>query len=317
MPAWLPILAFLLVSFAAYLLILALAPEQTARRGLEGLGGTSRLSGVSTGTRHSSIRDSLNRIGREYRHFDFYRNVELSLAQAGWLLKPLEFMLALVVLAVLVGTAVFLLTRNPVWGTVGVIAGPLIAWISLKSAITRRLRKFEELLPDALDLMSSSLRAGQGFQRAMQVTADDMPAPLSDEFRMAVEDLAVGSSVEEALRAMLLRVPSYEMELIATAVTIQLQVGGNLSEILAKISETVRERAKIRGEISTLTAEGRVSAWVVFAIPIALFFWLAASNPEYMKPLLQETTGHYLLGVALCMQMLGMGIIFRMLNMEI
>ena len=105
--------------------------------------------------------------------------------------------------------------------------------------------------------------------------------------------------------------------LTAEGVPHQLQVGGNLSEILAKISETVRERAKIRGEISTLTAEGRVSAWVVFAIPIALFFWLAASNPEYMKPLLQETTGHYLLGVALCMQMLGMGIIFRMLNMEI
>jgi tight adherence protein B len=223
----------------------------------------------------------------------------------------------MIAVALVIGGIVFLLTRYALFGALATALAFALTPMVLKAVSMRRMARFEAQLPDALELMAAALRAGHGFQRALQVTAEDMPHPISDEFQIAVQDIGAGRTVEDALHGILQRVPSYEMELIATAVAIQMQVGGNLSEILTKIADTLRERARIKGEIATLTAEGRLSAWILLLAPLAMFLFMYTRNPDYMAPLVKEEMGHYMLAGAGIMQIIGMVIIWRMLAMEV
>jgi tight adherence protein B len=276
-----------------------------------------RGAGTEGGRPTPSLRDALNERARALRRYDAYRSLETSLQRAGWPLKPIEYAVVVLLAALALGGIAWALTGAPLAGAAGVVAGVILAQGGLQASIGRRMLRFEQQLPDALELMAASLRSGHGFQRALQVTADDMPAPVSTEFRLAVQDISVGQTVEEALRGVLLRVPSYEMELLATAVGIQMNVGGNLSEVLDKIAGTLRERQRIRGEIASLTAEGRLTAWLVFAAPIVMFAFMTYTNPDYMKPLTQEASGHMMLFAAAVMELLGVFAIWRLLQMEV
>jgi tight adherence protein B len=215
------------------------------------------------------------------------------------------------------GAAVGIWQSAILWAIVAAVAIAVVMPLAMELARFRRMARFEASLPEALDLMAAALKSGQGFQRALQVTAEDMPSPVKDEFSLAVQDISIGHTVEDALHGIWTRVPSYEMELITTAISIQLQVGGNLSEILQKIADTLRERARIRGEIATLTAEGKLSAMMVFAIPIGLFYYMKASNPAYMAPLLDTDVGRMMLIVAAISECVGMAIIWKMVSMEV
>lgn len=313
------LLLFVFVAAALYCLIVALvgsgSPE---RRGLEAL-QTARRGTVESAGRQAapSLREAVNERARALRRYDAYRSLEISLQRAGWPLKPVEYAAVALFVALALGAIVWALTGEWWMGVAGAAVGAILPHGALLASIARRMLRFEQQLPDALELMAASLRSGHGFQRALQVTADDMPPPVSTEFSLAVQDISVGQTVEEALRGVLLRVPSYEMELLATAVGIQLNVGGNLSEVLDKIAGTLRERQRIRGEISSLTAEGRLTAWLVFAAPIVMFAFMTYTNPDYMKPLTQEASGHVMLFVAAAMELVGVFAIWRLLQMEV
>lgn len=309
-----PLVIFALVGAGAYLLLIAFTGGRAPRQGLDSLIEETPKDFEAPA---AWSRESLEQATRGWRRFDLYRGLDMRIRQAGLPLKPVEFVLACLAGLLVVAGIAWLFTHSKL--QTGAIVLIMLAAIpmGLQVAIVQRMRKFESQLPDALELMAAALRAGHGFQRAMHVTADEMPDPICSEFRTAVQDIGVGRTVEDALNGILRRVPSYEMELIATAVAIQLQVGGNLSEILQKIAETLRERARIRGEIQTLTAEGRLSAWVIFLLPIFMFFYLNTTNPGYMKPLTQTEIGHLMIIVAVVMQSIGMFIIWRMLSMEV
>jgi tight adherence protein B len=308
---------FIVASAAVFTLLSALSRgKPRERRGLEGLEG-NRGGTIVTAAPAASTRESLRQASRQWRRYDAYRSLERALERAGFRLTPLEFIVIACGAAIVGAALAGFLTRSYWWAaaTAGVLA--VLAPVVMELARLRRLARFEASLPEALELMAASLRSGQGFQRALQVTAEDMPSPVKEEFGMAVQDISVGHTVEDALHAVWMRVPSYEMELITTAIAIQLQVGGNLSEILQKIADTLRERARIRGEIATLTAEGKLSAVLVFCIPILLFFWMKSTNPAYMAPLLTSDLGRLMLVVAAISECVGMLIIWKMVSMEV
>jgi tight adherence protein B len=152
-------------------------------------------------------------------------------------------------------------------------------------AARRRLQSFNNQLGDAINLLANSLRSGYSFLQSMELVSREAPAPMSNEFRRVVQEVGLGLSTEEALANLLKRVPSEDLDLLITAVNIQHEVGGNLAQILDTIGHTIRERVRIKGEIRVLTAQGRISAYVITGLPIALAIFITVINPEYMAPI--------------------------------
>ena len=152
-------------------------------------------------------------------------------------------------------------------------------------AARRRVKAFNNQLGDAINLLANSLRSGYSFLQSMELVSREAPAPMSAEFRRVVQEVGLGLSTAEALGNLLRRVPSDDLDLLITAVNIQMEVGGNLAQILETIGHTIRERVRIKGEIQVLTAQGRISAWVITLLPIALAIFITVVNPEYMAPM--------------------------------
>lgn len=186
----------------------------------------------------------------------------------------------------------------------GVMAGalPLFYVIYVKR---KRLKIFEEQLPDALDLMGRALRAGHAFSGGLQMVGDEMPAPVADEFRITFDELNYGISLQDALQNMATRVPSNDLRFFVIAVLIQRKTGGNLTELLDNISALIRARLKLMGTVSVLAAEGRLSAWILGIMPFALALILNVLNPKFISLLWIDPMGLKLVGVMLVMMILG------------
>jgi len=152
-------------------------------------------------------------------------------------------------------------------------------------AAKRRIKAFNNQLGDGITLMANSLRSGYSFLQSMDLVAREAPVPMSNEFRRVVQEIGLGLSTDDALGNLLRRVPSDDLDLLITAVNIQHEVGGNLAQILETIGHTIRERVRIKGEIQVLTAQGRISAYVITGLPIVLAIMITIINPEYMSPM--------------------------------
>ncbi|HEX9369974.1 MAG TPA: type II secretion system F family protein, partial [Roseiflexaceae bacterium] len=152
-------------------------------------------------------------------------------------------------------------------------------------AARRRIKAFNNQLGDGITLMANSLRSGYSFLQSMDLVSREAPAPMSSEFRRVVQEIGLGLSTEEALANLMRRVPSDDLDLLITAVNIQHEVGGNLAQILETIGHTIRERVRIKGEIQVLTAQGRISAYVITGLPIVLTIGITLINPDYMAPM--------------------------------
>jgi tight adherence protein B len=148
-----------------------------------------------------------------------------------------------------------------------------------------RIKSFNNQLGDAITMMANALRGGYSFLQTLDLVAREAPMPMSAEFRRVVQEVGLGRSTEEALQSLMRRMPSEDLDLLITAVNIQMEVGGNLAQILDTIGHTIRERVRIKGEIQTLTAQGRISAWVITGLPIGLAVFISVVNPGYMAPI--------------------------------
>jgi tight adherence protein B len=180
-----------------------------------------------------------------------------------------------------------------------------------------RFRRFVEQLPDALELMIRSLQAGHSFASALQMVATEMPEPVAREFGKTYEEQNLGLSIKIALENLVERVPILDLKLCVTAVLIQREIGGNLSEVLHNISHTIRERFRIQGEIRIKSAQARLSGYIVSVLPFFLFFWINVFNRSYMESLYKHEWGMYILGTAVLMQGLGWLIIRKIVNIEV
>jgi len=181
----------------------------------------------------------------------------------------------------------------------------------------QRFDAFLENLPDALDLMSRALSAGHAFSEALHMVSTEMPDPIAGEFRKAYEEQNLGLSLKLAMENLTARMPLLDLRMCVTAIMIQRETGGNLAEILEKVAHTIRERFRIMGDLKTLTTSSRMSAWLLCGLPIFVSIAITFMNPEYMSILWKDQRGHYLIAAAMILQISGMLIVRKILDIRI
>lgn len=204
------------------------------------------------------------------------------------------------------GTAVLALTGLPSLALLpAALALSSLPVLYLLRARQARLALFERQLPDALDMMSRAIRAGHAFPTALKLVCDEAPAPLSEEFKVAFDEVNFGVAMGDALSNLAQRVPSMDLQYFVVAVLIQRETGGNLTELLSSISAVIRDRLKLAGHVRVLSAEGRMSAWVLCLLPFGAGAMMSAINPDIVQVFIADPGGRKLLGAAGFMMLLG------------
>jgi tight adherence protein B len=181
----------------------------------------------------------------------------------------------------------------------------------------RRIRKLMEQLPDVFDLMGQALKAGHSLAGAIQLVSEQLPDPVAGEFAQVFHEQNLGLKIEDALLGMADRVDQMDVRLFVTAVLIQRQVGGDLAEVLEKIGKVIRERIQLFGMVQALTAEGRLSGWVLLILPVVVFFASMVVNPTYARTLLDTPNGRMMLGAAIAMDLMGLAMIKKIVNIKV
>jgi tight adherence protein B len=204
----------------------------------------------------------------------------------------------------------------PLFPVIALLFGSFpLCWLMLRRR--SRFKKFAKQLPDALELVGRALRSGHSLASGMQVVVSEMPAPIAVEFGNVYEAQNLGIPIEQAMKDMLRRMPNLDLKFFVTSVVIQRQTGGDLAEILDKISHIIRERFKILGQVQALTGEGRISGIVLMALPIALFFVVYHLNPDYIMLLFTDPLGRKMIAVATVLQVLGAVCIKKIVSIKV
>jgi tight adherence protein B len=219
--------------------------------------------------------------------------------------------------ALAVGLLCSILFRSPLGLIVGGVIGFALPFGVLSYKRTRRLRKFEEEFPEALDLMARALKAGHAFVTGLKMVADEMHEPVGPEFRKTFDEQNFGLPLKDALENLTSRMPLLDVRFFATAVMIQRETGGNLSEILENLAHVVRERFKILRQVRVHTAHGRLTGYVLLALPAFLAIALFFINPDHMNLLFREQLGHMLLLATLVLQLVGYVWIRQVVKIEV
>lgn len=262
------------------------------RLGLEDRGGAKREPEYE---RPAPLTDALDRALAERGIGD---DLATQLARADLKLTVGEFAALTVILVVLAAGLSFMWKRDVIVTAVACLAAFFAprAYVGLRRG--RRLKAFNQQLGDTINLMVNSIRAGYSILQAMRAVSDEMAPPISTEFGRVVQEVQLGIPVDEALDHMVRRVPSEDLDMMITAINIQREVGGNLAEVLESISFTIRERIRIKGEIVALTAQSRISGYMVAIVPVVLAGVIYLISPEFMGLLFEHTCGHIMIGVA-------------------
>lgn len=267
--------------------------EEVFREGLEGAAGM-----------FSGLKERLGRLSLLFEQADSPIKVETFLGISA-------------VCAVLgVGVAVIARSPAPLYPLAGLCASLLpLMWLLFRRK--SRFKAFAKQLPDALELIARALRSGHSLASGLHVVVEEMPNPIAQEFGIAYEEQNLNIPLDQALKNMLRRMPNMDLKFFVTAVAIQRQAGGDMSEILDKIGYIIRERFKIMGQVQALTGEGRISGIVLMGLPIALFFAVYHLNPDYVMLLFTEELGRKMIAVAVVLQILGAVAIKKIINIKI
>jgi tight adherence protein B len=298
-----------------------------AARPTPGAAGASGSGGVAELIAQSQALASLNKAveGR-----DFWANIARDIARADLHLKPSEFLaiwagsIVGVPLLMVFLSAFLPALRNPLFLLIGIVIGFFLPRLWLARRRNGRLGAFNKQLPDTITLIANALRAGSSFLQAIELVVRETRPPISIEFARVIREVNLGLPFEQALENMVRRVRSDDLELMATAIAIQHQVGGNLAEILDSIAYTIRERIRIKGEIRTLTAQQRLSGYVVAGLPIGLAAFLFVAAPGFMDPMFDSRAsliglpaGVIVLALGGVMMFIGFMLIRRIVDIEV
>jgi tight adherence protein B len=252
------------------------------------------------------IPDSVTKFGTRFAESrGISDRLDAELEAAGVSVRSGEFVVASAVGALVFGVLGAALLSSWLLALVVAAIGGALPTLLLRQALKRRADQLREQLPDVLTIMASSLRAGHSFLQSLDTVAKEITAPAAGEFQRVVAEIRLGRPAEDALEALAERVGSPDFKWAVLAVNIQREVGGNLAEILDTVADTLRERAMLRRQIKVLTAEGRLSAWVLAALPFAIALYMYAVNPTYIGRLFDNTYGIIMIIVALVMLVAG------------
>ena len=237
---------------------------------------------------------------------------------AMYLTLPRQHLIYLALLcAVLVGLFAGFGFGNSIFGVVmGVVALPLPTAV-VRLLKHRRDTRFNSQLVDALSGMGNALRAGFSLPLAFEMVAREMENPMGQEMRLVVQEMRVGVSMEDALRHLANRMPSDDLDLLITSVLISREVGGNLTEVFGNIAGTIRDRMRLHGKVTALTAQGKLQGIVVAMLPIGIGVALNALNPVFFRPMYTTTMGAAFLGVIVVMELLGAFFIYKIVSIKI
>lgn len=223
----------------------------------------------------------------------------------------------LVGIAGLTCAGMFVLKFSPVFSIGGGVAALILPLLYLSFRRKRRMNKMLEQLPDVFELLGQALRAGHSLASGIQMVSENMPDPIGTEFARVFHEQNLGIKIEDALKSMAERNGQMDLRFFVTAVLIQRQTGGDLAEVLDNIGGVIRQRIELFGMVSALTAEGRLSGWVLLALPVIVFVAELYLNPEYAGDLLYDETGRFMLYAAGAMQLMGMAMIKKIVNIKV
>lgn len=246
------------------------------------------------------------------------KDLAVKLARADVKLTVGEFVVINLTLVLGAGVLAYILRGKDILVIVGAGAlGFFAPRIYLTVLRNQRLKAFNDQLGDTITLMVNGIRAGYSILQAMNAVAEEMSPPISVEFERIVQEVQLGIPMEEALAHMLERAPSDDLDMLITAINVQREVGGNLAEVLDSIAFTIRERVRIKGEIKTLTAQSRLSGYIIALVPVILGVIIYLINPGFMGKMFQDTCGYIMLGVAFAGIVAGFFVINKVVSIEV
>jgi tight adherence protein B len=298
------------------------APAMMMRRKLE-----ARLQEVTFGDKPESepakaLLKTLNKgplpaLDRAFGETARGRSLAGWIEQSGTKATLSSMLLVAAIIGLTIGFLTSTFTRTPIFLMMGFAVGASLPFLILRVKRSRRMRAFEEQFPEALDLISRALKAGHAFATGLKMVADEMPEPVGPEFRKTFDEQNFGLPLKDALENLTVRIPLLDVRFFATAVLIQRETGGNLSEILDNLAHVVRERFKILRQVRVYTAHGRLTGYVLLALPAFLSIALMFINPEHMNLLFRERMGQMMLMGAIVMQTIGFLWIKKIVKIEV
>jgi tight adherence protein B len=250
-------------------------------------------------------------------HAPLFHRLDQLLAQANAKSSAGFYILLMLTLGVIGFSTVYFFSRNALLSTVaGFMLAP-IPMLFLLDMKKKRILRFKKQLPDALDLIARALRAGHSFTGAMKLAVEEFDDPLGPEFEETLNEINFGVSVPSALKNLSTRFSFEELQYFVTGVTLQRETGGNLAELVETLARLIRERFVFEGKVRVLTAESRISAVVLVALPFLIAGFLWFTNPNFLKPLLTEPVGHFLIVLAIVLMTIGIIVMKRMVNVKV
>ena len=260
-------------------------------------------------------------VNRSVEKSSFGDRISRELARADLKFKPGEYIALYVIAIIGVGLIAFMLGgRLLISAVIGGAIGALLPRMYVKSQQSKRLTRFNDQLPDMLNLMVNGLRAGFSTLQSMEAVSKELPAPICDEFRRVVQEMQLGIPMEKALANLLRRIPSQDLDFLVTAINVQREVGGNLAEIMDVISYTIRERIRIKGDIRSLTAQAMYSGRALALMPVGLLCILWFLNRSYVMEFFNKDhllCGGIALGAAGVLISIGYFVMTRIANVEV
>ncbi len=247
----------------------------------------------------------------------FMESLRRTLEQSGYKIRAYRLVLLSAVLAAAGLMAAWLITRMSWLSVLAMVIAAGIPYVAVTRARAKRIAQIEEQLPDAIDVIRRALRAGHPFNSAIKLVAEDMDDPIAREFELTFSDINYGNDVRRAMLGLLSRVPSVTVMTLVTSVLVQKETGGNLADILAQIADVVRGRFRFQRKVMTLSAEGRMSAWVLGLVPMGMFVLISIANPDYMPMLLEDDTGKKIVMFAFVWGAIGILFIRRIIRIEV
>jgi tight adherence protein B len=318
----LPLIGSVMLAYAIFNLVGDLRKTESkkvAERLREGAGALAESAGERA-AKASIVRrsnEASSSIGQAVSKLAFMPALQRMLEQANLPWSAAAFLINVIGLSALSYIACYFM-KTPQW--LGITAaGAVLLMPFLVVYVKRKLRlnKFMNQLPDVFELMSQALRAGHSLANAIMLVGQQLPDPVGTEFARVFHEQNLGIKVEEALQNMARRVGLMDVRFFVTAVLIQRQTGGDLAEVLDNISGVIRERIKLFGMVKALTAEGRLSGWVLLALPIVVFVMELVVNPDYAHLLMDEPVGQKMLIAAAVSQLLGLAMIQKIVNIKV
>jgi tight adherence protein B len=243
-------------------------------------------------------------------------HVKQMIELAGWTLRIRTVALLAALSAAAGATLVYALSAGIAASIAGAAIGACVPVVAMLRARHARLRAFESMLPDATDVIARALRAGHPLPAALQIVGEEMPDPVGAEFRRLHDQFRYGMPLPEVMRGFADRVPLVDARFLATAILLQRETGGNLSELLDNLVIVIRDRFRVRRQVRTVTAHGRMTGWILSALPPVIAMALFVARPDYILTLVTDPVGMYLLGAALMLETAGVVFIRRIVNVE-